>query len=64
MLCNSIGYFNNLTYEMKIANPTAIVLQRNRRFSIYMSQLSFNSIYVFYIVNYFVKLISVSINRV
>lgn len=32
MLCNSIGYFNNLTYEMKIANPTAIVLQRNRRF--------------------------------
>lgn len=47
MLCNSIGYFNNLTHEMKIANPTAIVLQRNRRFSIYMSQLSFNSIYVF-----------------
>lgn len=64
MLCNSIGFFNNLTYEMKIANPTAIVLQRNRRFSIYMSQLSFNSIYVFYKVNYFVKLISVSINRV
>lgn len=64
MLCNSIGYFNNLTYEMKIANPTAIVLQRNRRFSIYMSQLSFNSICVFYKVNYFVKLISVSINRV
>lgn len=64
MLCNSIGYFNNLTYEMKIANPTAIVLQRNRRFSIYMSQLSFNSIYVFYKVHYFVKLISVSINRV
>lgn len=64
MLCNSTGYFNNLTYEMKIANPTAIVLQRNRRFSIYMSQLSFNSIYVFYEVNYFVKLISVSINRV
>lgn len=27
MLCNSIGYFNNLTHEMKIANPTAIVLQ-------------------------------------
>lgn len=47
MLCNSIGYFNNLTHEMKIANPTAIVLQRNRRFSIYMSQLSFNSIDVF-----------------
>lgn len=46
MLCNSIGYFNNLTYEMKIANPTAIVLQRNRRCSIYM-QLSFNSVYVF-----------------
>lgn len=67
MLCNSTGYFNNLTYEMKIANPTAIVLQRNRRFSIYMSQLSFNSfnsIYIFYKVNYFVKLISVSINRV
>lgn len=64
MLCNSIGYFNNLTHEMKTQTQQQLFYSATDAFLFICRNLVLTQFMYFYKVNYFVKLINVSINRV